>query len=232
MNSCKEVPLQGNKDSVNAEFADAGKGINHHSPKDIASKAMLNANNIKYTLVNQLHMLRHFEGLSDALDASLLRAGYSAKGIQKELTEPGSRFFATFAQDIPALLERIFQYPLKEIPGDNGNLLLHGVAAHIEFPHCIGTRAVLPLASIPPTDRNRISSRRNRGIDLLHLEVEEIPSTAEFTLVLRPTNHGHVFITAFPGPPSMPLPHHRLKKPIYEQCKAYWQNHVFLYRAQ
>lgn len=230
MNSCKEVPLQGNKDSANAEFADAGES--HYPPKDILSNAMLNANNIKYTLVNQMHMLRHFEGLSDALDASLLRAGYSAKGIQKELNEPGSRFFARFAQDIPSLLESIFKHPCKELPGDNGNLLLHGAADPIEFPNGIGTRAVLPVMAIPPTDRDRISIRRNRGIDLLHLEVDEIPSTAEFTLVLRPTNHGHVFITAFPGPPSMPLPHHRLKKPIYEQCKAYWQNHVFLYRAQ
>lgn len=193
---------------------------------------MLDACSIKYTLVNQLHMLRHFEGLSDALVASLLRAGYSEKNIKKELTEPGSRFFARFAQDIPALLESIFKNPCKEIPGDNGNLLLHGVADHSEFPNGIGTRAVLPVAAIPPTDRDRISIRRNRGIDLLHLDVDEIPSTMEFTLVLRPTNHGHVFITAFPGPPSMPLPHHRLKNPIYAQCMAYWQNHVFLYKLQ
>lgn len=193
---------------------------------------MLNANNIKYTLANQMHMLRHFEGLSDALDASLLRAGYTAKGIKKELTEPGSRFFRTFAADIPSLLERVFQYPLKEIPGDNGNLLLHGVVDRTDFPNGIGSSGVLPLTGIPSEEKSRIFIRRNRGIDLLHLEVEKVPSTHEFTLVLRPTNHGHVFITAFPGPPSMPLPNHRLKKPIYEQCKAYWQNHVFLIRAQ
>jgi hypothetical protein len=192
----------------------------------------MNAGSIKYTLANQMHMLRHFEGLDDGLQASLLKAGYSAKGIEKELAEPGSRFFPAFARDIPSLLERVFQHPCKKIPGDNGNLLLHGAVGQAEFPNGIGTRAVLPLAAVPLADRNRISSRRNRGIDLLHLEVVEIPSTTEFTLVLRPTNNGHVFITAFPGPPSMPLPHHRLKKPIYAQCKAYWQNHVFLYGAE
>ncbi len=193
---------------------------------------MLEANNIKYTLVNQMHMLRHFEGLADGLEERLLRAGYTAKGIKRELTEPGSRFFPVFAQDIPSLLEKVFKYPYKEILGDNGNLLLHGTADSADFPNGIGSRAVLPVAEIPLENRNRIFIRRNRGIDLLHLEVDEIPPTWEYTLVLRPTNNGHVFITAFPGPPSMPLPDHRLKKPIYEQCRVYWQNHLFLYRPE
>lgn len=193
---------------------------------------MLNANSIKYTLANQLHMLRHFEGLDLSLKERLLKSGYTKRGIQKELDEPGSRFFTTFAQDIPSLLKTIFNYPCKEIRGDNGNLLLHGIVEAADFPNGIGSSGVLPVNDIPPEDRGRILIRRNRGIDLLHLEVDDFPATWEFTLVLRPTKNGHIFITAFPGPPSMPLPHHRLKKPIYQQCKVYWQNHVFLYRAE
>ena len=198
---------------------------------DYQSQANLEPTNIKYRIDNAFHMLRHFEGMDEQLQANLLRAGHVEKNIQAELTLPGSRFFATFASDIPGLLNRICLYPSVILETGDRNIQLNGQVSSIDFPKGIGTKAVLHVDELSASQRAAIFLRKNRGLDLLHLQVDKVPPTWEFTLVLRPTQQGHVFITAFPGPPALPLPQHRLGRKRQEECKAFWDKHVFLVEA-
>jgi len=190
--------------------------------------ADLEPTKIKYRIDNALHMLRHFEGVDEQLQANLLRAGHVEKTIQAALTLPGSRFFADFASDIPGLLNRIFHHPFVVLETGDRNIQLNGKVPPSDFPQGIGTRAVIHVDELTATEKAGVFLRKNRGLDLLHLAVDRIPHTWEFTLVLRPTQQGHVFITAFPGPPAMPLPQHRLGRKRQEECKAFWDKHVFL----
>ena len=194
----------------------------------VQSLADLEPTKIKYRIDNTLHMLRHFEGVDEQLQANLLRAGHVEKAIQAALTLPGSRFFANFASDIPGLLNRIFHHPFVILETGDRNIQLNGQVPPADFPNGIGTKAVIHLDELTESERAGIFLRKNRGLDLLHLAVDRIPHTWEFTLVLRPTQQGHVFITAFPGPPAMPLPQHRLGRKRQEECKAFWDKHVFL----
>ena len=195
------------------------------------SLANLEPTNIKYRIDNAFHMLRHFEGMDEQLQTNLLRAGHVEKNIQAELALPGSRFFANFALDIQGLLNRICLYPSVILETGDRNIQLNGQVSPADFPNGIGTRAVVHVDELSASERAAIFLRKNRGLDLLHLQVIKVPPTWEFTLVLRPTQQGHVFITAFPGSPALPLPQHRLGRKRQEECKAFWDKHVFLVEA-
>lgn len=176
-------------------------------------------------------MLRHFEGMDEQLQTSLLKAGYVQKAIHAALILPGSRFFSNFALDIPSLLNRIFDYPYVLLETGDRTIQINGQVPPTDFPNGIGTKAVVHVDELSATERAGIFLKKNRGLDLLHLQVDKIPPTWEFTLVLKPTQQGHVFITAFPGPPALPLPQHRLSKKRQEECRAFWDEHVFLVEA-
>jgi hypothetical protein len=186
---------------------------------------------IKYRIDNAFHMLRHFEGVDEQLQSNLLRAGHVEKTIQAALTLPGSRFFSEFALDIPGLLNRVFHYPFMILETGDRNIQLNGKVPPTDFPNGIGTRAVMPVDELSASQRAGIFLQKNRGLDLLHLQVDKIPPTWEFTMVLRPTQQGHVFITAFPGPPALPLTQHRFSRKRQQECKAFWDAHVFLVEA-
>jgi hypothetical protein len=186
---------------------------------------------IKYRIDNAFHMLRHFDGVDEQLQSNLLRAGHVEKTIQAALILPGSRFFSEFASDIPGLLNRVFLCPFMILETDDRNIQLNGKVPTTDFPNGIGTRAVLPVDELSAPQRAGIFLQKNRGLDLLHLQVDKIPPTWEFTLVLRPTQQGHVFITAFPGPPAKPLPQHRFSRKRQQECRAFWDVHVFLVEA-
>lgn len=173
-------------------------------------------------------MLRHFQCVSNALKLELLRAGYTESRIAIEMTEPGSRFFQSFAADIPSLLKEILKGDYVEFLGENKNIVIHGQIPQTEYKNGIGTKAVVPIEEIPLEKRHLIFSRINRGTKLQHFQVDELPPTWDFTLVLRKTTNGFVFITSFPSIPAMPLPSRRLRQHEYVKCKEYWDNHVFL----
>jgi hypothetical protein len=185
-------------------------------------------NQIDYTLVNQFHMLRHFQDASDELIELLKHSGYTDAGIKTELTEPGSRFYKNFADNITSLLEKIFKYGFTEKTGANGNLVLTGKAYSNDFIGGVGSKSVVSIADLIESEKEKVFFKKNRDIKLMHLNVDELPTTFDYTIILKPINDRFIFITAFPGEPAMPLPDHKLESSLYEQCKQYWDNHVFL----
>jgi hypothetical protein len=174
------------------------------------------------------HMLRHFVGIPEKLRSELLRSGRTEEAIEKELREPGSRFDPGFAQDIEGLLDRILEDGFEEEIGANGNLVWKGWTDPNRFPQGAGTLSVVHTDTIPEGSRSLIYKMVNRGVELMHFKVGKLPQTHEYTIILKPTQTRPVFITAFPGPPAMPLPERSMKESLYQQCKAYWDTHVFL----
>lgn len=183
---------------------------------------------IVFSIQNDFHMLRHFEGISDELRQQLILSGKSNGSIERELTEPGSRFFSNFAIDITSLLNRLFSETHDEEMGGNGNILLKGKADAKEFPNGIGTLSVVPIKSIPVESLTKVYYQVNRGVSLKHLKVEKLPITNEYTVILKPNDDKPLFVTAFPGPPAMPLPVDTMEKNLFESCKTFWESHVFL----
>lgn len=183
---------------------------------------------IVFSIQNDFHMLRHFEGISDGLRQQLILSGKSNESIERELTEPGSRFFSNFATDITTLLQRVFSGTYDKEFGGNGNVLLNGKSDAKEFPNGIGTLSVVPIESIPVESLTKVYYQVNRGVSLKHLKVHKLPSTNEYTVIIKPTDDKPLFITAFPGPPAMPLPVDTMEKKLFASCKNFWDSHVFL----
>ena len=174
------------------------------------------------------HMLRHFVDIQDSLREQLIQSGRTLEAIEKELKEPGSRFHTVFAQDINMILGHISNDGYKKDRGVNGNLIWVGKANELDFPNGAGTLSVVHIDSIPEKDRNKLFIMQNRGLQMLHYPVAQLPNTAEYTVILKPTNPQPVFITAFPGPPAMPLPVRKMEQSLYDLCKIYWKTHAFL----
>lgn len=189
-------------------------------------------NEIKYGIDSQFHMLRHFIGITAELRNELLASGRTEDVIEKELDQVGSRFYSDFADDINGLLKRLIDGGYEEEKGVNGNIVLKGKADMGLFPKGVGTLSVVSLNDIPKTKRKEIYHSKNRGVDLMHFKVEDLPSTNNFTIILKPTQTTPVFITAFPGLPAMPLPERNMQKLVYDQCVKYWNSHVFLVKSE
>jgi hypothetical protein len=183
---------------------------------------------IRYNLANEFHMLRHFVGITNELYTKLIKSSITVESIERELRQPGSRFYPEFAVNIQELLERASMNVYDEEIGVNGNIVLKGKADRIRYLNGIGTLSVVHLDTIPEEDRTLIYLQKNRGVELLHFKVHSLPYTNDYTIILKPTKSRPVFITAFPGPPCMPLPERSLKKSLYDQYRTFWNSHVFL----
>lgn len=184
---------------------------------------------IIYNLESAYHMLRHFECLPVVLEEKLIAKGYSKAELEVSLEAPGSRFSLNFAQTIEDLLDRLFfDSSYSKVEGINGNLLIHAAVTPDKFSGKVGTCGVMAIDSLQEAMRAKIYRKKNRGVEQWHLDVEKLPKTNDFTVVLEPLKENFIFITAFPGPPAMPLPDHKMPLNIFKSCSKFWDSHVFL----
>ncbi len=181
---------------------------------------------------SHFHMLRHFLGITTELRAGLIASGRAEEEIDKEQNEPGSRFYSDFANDIKGLLTRLLEDGYEEEIGANGNMILKGKADPTLFPKGVGTLSVVDVNSIPEHEKDKIFFKENRGVHLMHFVVDSLPSTNEYTVILKPISSSLIFITAFPGAPAMPLPDFKMEKSLFEACELYWKQHVFLVEGE
>ncbi len=184
---------------------------------------------IIFDLDTSFHMLRHFSSLPDELEKELLLSGYARQQIEDSLAAPGSRFDPSFADTVSTLLDRIFdESTFTESAGLNGNILIHAQVKSQFFPTGIGDCGVVSLESLDAVSKSKIYYRKNRGIELMHLDVEKLPRTCEYTLIIKPANGHYIFITSFPGPPAMPLPDLKMSSELLTACREFWGKYVFL----
>jgi hypothetical protein len=186
-------------------------------------------NSIKFNAEIEFHMLRHFSGPKETYIKYFTSLGKSVIEIEKELNEVGSRFIPPFATNIQQIIDRLFSFGFIETVGINGNKILKSSVSNEHFPNGIGSQSVIPIISLSPVQREKIFYKENRGIKLKHLKVDEMPSTSEFCVILKLHKSEYIFITSFPGDQAMPLPNHQMDKLLFEECKLFWENHVFLF---
>lgn len=176
----------------------------------------------------EFHMLRHFSVVDEGMLASIRDKGHSDREIEVMLKAPGSRFHADFSKSIDGLIEVLFSRPYLCSKGISGNLELQWIFSGVEYPSGVGIRSVESLVTLTKKEREACYIIKNRGMDLMHLDVEALPVTWDCTLVLKPLKAGYLFITSFPGTPALPLPHSGMEPEAQDVCKAYWDRHVFL----
>jgi len=183
---------------------------------------------ITFRISTTFHMIRHFENMPGGLIEEVLSKGYNQKQVKESMQMVGSRFFSSFANDIPSLLEQVFAYGFDASIGVNGNIVLIGTVPKVAFPAGIGTLGVVPKASIPDSIQKDIYISKTRYTSLLHLKVPSLPTTNNFVIILKKTNNHFLFITGFPGNMSMPLPTPKMEPLLLELCTTFWKEHVFL----
>lgn len=183
---------------------------------------------IRYKVETEFHLLRHFAGVSDADTARLIEAGYTLAQIQEQLDLPGSRFHASFAQDLPALIRCLEKANIIFETGSNGNIICIAAFSQEEFPNGIGTVSLLHTEEIESSVQKKIYVQLNRGILMNHLDVPELPATRQCSIILSQNNGNHFVVSAYPGPPGMPVPNENMSPDLYNRCKKFWDEHVFL----
>jgi hypothetical protein len=196
--------------------------------KNAGTAMRIGRGDIRFGSDTEFHMLRHFSRVSPSMMASVLSKGHSEMEVEEMLRAPGSRFHPFFADSLEGLLQVLLDHPYRTATGISGNLELCWRLPEADYPSGVGTLSVVPLDSLSVEEMGRCRILRNRGMDLMHLEVEALPNTWECSIVLRPIKSGHLFITAFPGPASMPLPYKGMDALMYAACKEFWDGQVFL----
>jgi hypothetical protein len=180
------------------------------------------------TQSSHFHMLRHFSSVTDEQIDKFESEGITKATIDIEMSRPGSRFFAQFASNIEQLVNALFLYGFTSSIGNNRNLILHCTVPNSDFPKGIGSKGVVALDQLSSLERDLVYEDTNRGVALLHLKVENLPVCNDFTVILLPRDSHHTFITAFPGKPAMPLPDSSMNQLLFDKCKQFWSEHVFL----
>jgi hypothetical protein len=186
---------------------------------------------ITFRVATQFHMFRHFELNPQILIEEVLSKGYNQKQVSDAINLPGSRFYSSFANDIPTLLEKVFAIGFEQSTGVNKNIVLYGKMPEVLFPNGIGNVGVVTKKNLTHIEQEQIYSSNNRSNKLLHLNVSLLPSTNEFVIVLKKTTNNYLFITGFPGSLAMPLPSSKMNPALRKLSREFWKEHVFLVKV-
>jgi hypothetical protein len=173
-------------------------------------------------------MLRHFESIHEPAQLCLLEREYKPASINAAFKLPGSRFHASFAQDLKQL-EQQMQLGIKQTLHPNPGYQHWQISFDKQtFPNGIGTLGVVPLADLENLGARNLMQKMNRGILMQHATVDVLPNSWEMSVVVKQQKNYYLLITAFPGLPSMPFPKHQLETEFNRACSFYWNSHAFL----
>lgn len=183
---------------------------------------------ISYNDGTLFHLLRHFSIVNENAIQCLIDRGYSEALIDENLQIPGSKFHNFFATDIKSLMLQCDT--IKEITNlrQNGYLHVSYEFESLNFPKGIGTLGVISLEALKSLTSSQPVLKKNRGHLLLHVTVSKFPTTNLLTLVLKEQQSSNFLITAFPGPTTLPFPSKKFSAEFNEECKLFWEQHVFL----
>jgi len=188
---------------------------------------------IKFGLETVFHMIRHFENINSKDLSNMLNAGYTQVQIDNELKIYGSKFDPSFALTITDIIQKVNTEAYIKTLSSNGNYQLYFPNTSQDISFTIGTLAVVPLDYLTQSQKQNIYLRENRGYPLKHVDVANLPTTSEWTMILKPqASDSFYFLTAFPGKPALPIPHHEMSLTEKNACISFWNEHVFLVNTQ
>lgn len=184
---------------------------------------------IKFGLETVFHMIRHFENINSKDLSNMLNAGYTQVQIDNELKIYGSKFDPSFALTITDIIQKVNTEAYIKTLSSKGNYQLYFPNTSQDKSFTIGTLAVVPLDYLTQSQKQKIYLRENRGYPLKHVDVANLPTTSEWTMILKPqASDSFYFLTAFPGKPALPIPHHEMSLTEKNACINFWNEHVFL----
>jgi hypothetical protein len=188
---------------------------------------------IKFGVDTVFHMIRHFEKINPNDLSNMLNTGYTQVQIDNELKIYGSKFHPSFAATITDIIQKVHTEAYVKTSSSNGNYQLYFPNTSQDISFTIGTLAVVPLDYLTQSQKQNIYLRENRGYPLKHVNVPNLPTTSEWTMILKPqASDSFYFLTAFPGKPALPIPHHEMSLTEKNTCKDFWNEHVFLVNTQ
>jgi hypothetical protein len=166
--------------------------------------------------------------LNESARICLNNRGYSIEDIDANLAMPGSKFHQDFATDIKTLSE---QLKLGKVIHDQERKKYQEIVFDFDkniFPNGIGTLGVCNRKELENLTASEPILKINRGIELWHSSVNQIPTTHQLTIVVKKQAASYFLITAFPGLPALPLPQKKMNPFDLELSKQYWADQVFL----
>jgi hypothetical protein len=184
---------------------------------------------IKFGIETTFHMIRHFEEITSTDSSKLLNEGYTQVQIDNELKMYSSKFNKYFALTINDLIQKATTDVYEITVGANGNYQLYFPNTTQDSFYSVGSLAVVHIDHLTQSQKQKIHLRENRGYPLKHVNVAVLPTTNVWTMILKPYAKGCAyFITAFPGKPALPIPHHEMSLTQKNACVAFWDEHIFL----
>jgi hypothetical protein len=174
------------------------------------------------------HMLRHFEYVNELARICLNERGYSNDIIEEHLSMSGSKFHKGFTSDIKTLAERLKLGSIIEIRERKKYLELILNFNETDFPEGIGTLGVCNRTQLETLDASIPFLKTNRGLQLWHARVAQMPTTHQITIVVKKQSSSYFLITAFPGLPTIPLPQKKMTSSELALSKEYWADKVFI----
>lgn len=208
--------------------ADAFTLVSLSYRKNNCTALCMNKFQLTYNDRTLFHLLRHFKTINESALNCLLKRGYPSALINENLQLPGSKFYADFATDIKSLMLKCEENTNYTSTLVNGYIQFQFLFDVIKFPRGIGELGVVPIDELARISSAKPILKANRGQQLLHAGVAILPITHLLTLVVKPQTGNDFLITVFPGPAAMPLPKKGMNPVLLQQCKLYWESHVFL----
>ncbi len=174
------------------------------------------------------HMLRHFEFVNEQAKLCVLERGYSDESIDEFLSMPGSKFHRSFATDIKSLAEQLKFGKANQMQKRKKYQEIILEFNQTQFPDGIGTMGVCNRAKLETLQASNPFLNTNRGLQLWHAKVPDMPTTHQLTIVVKKQSSANFLITAFPGIPTLPIPHKKMKPIELEASRKFWADQVFL----
>jgi hypothetical protein len=177
-------------------------------------------------------MLRHFEYVNEQARICLSDRRYSNEVIDANLQMPGSKFHKAFATDIKSLVQQLALGKTIQI---HERKKYQEIVLEFDkniFPNGIGTKGVCNRRELENLKASEPGLKNNRGLDLWHASVHQLPKTHQLTIVVKKQATSYFLITAFLGLPALPIPQRNMNPLELELSKQYWADQVFLEKGK
>ncbi len=188
---------------------------------------------LRYTITDQLHVLRHFSQVDDSYKKELIiKSGLSVNDLIKLMAIPGSKFYHLFAKNPVHLLEKIRNHGkfLFSDPKDweGGRSVITLTFDKENYPEGIGTDSIIPLDQLQKTEIVFLNKQIRDGLLVNHVRINRLNRTWQVNVVLWVDQEPFIK-TIFPGIYAPPFPDALYQKGNeLKRSELFWDQHAFI----